>query len=75
MKAVATREEEKFKPITLTLTIESKDELEALYQIGYHHEQVKQVLTDHKSSLYDICETISSAAHALYSALYGIRNA
>jgi hypothetical protein len=72
MKAIATRKDNVFEPITLTITIESQEELEAIYQTGNHSNSVGELVHDRDPQVS--AKAVETVTYALYSAVYEIRN-
>lgn len=70
MKVAATVQEPEFKPITLTITLETPDELKAAYQIGNWNRKVAATVAGNQRGVNVAPESaIASVAEALYDAL------
>ena len=44
MKVTVKQQPEEFKPITLEITLESREELEAMYQVANYSSQVEKMI-------------------------------
>ena len=61
MKVTATRKKKDFKPIDLTLTLESEDQLNAIYSL-FNHESIRKFLEPHGIKNGDVRTALERAA-------------
>jgi hypothetical protein len=49
MKVTVKQQPEEFKPVTLEITLESREELEAMYQVGNYSYQIQELINKEES--------------------------
>ena len=59
MKVTVKQQPEEFKPVTLEITLESKEEIYILYQLGNNGASVEKLLNELQSSDYKVDDLLT----------------